>query len=130
MYRMGTISAKRVSAKSRQSIYVWPYRFCFAWFLGLLGGFLRFFGGLLWLFCGPFCHFSCAGYRLGPTNGLAAGDKAIQIMPFANQTLEPRLTDAVTAQLRKQIQHDGTFRLATHDDGDIVVTGAIIRYTR
>ncbi len=74
--------------------------------------------------------FGCAGYRLGPTNGLAAGDKAIEIRPFDNQTLEPRLTDAVTAQLRKQIAHDGTFRLATHDDGDIVVTGTIIRYTR
>lgn len=74
--------------------------------------------------------FGCAGYRLGPTNGYAAGDKAIEIRPFDNQTLEPRLTDAVTAQLRKQIQHDGTFRLATHDDGDIVVTGTIVRYTR
>jgi hypothetical protein len=74
--------------------------------------------------------FGCAGYRLGPTNGVAAGEKSIQIMPFVNQTLEPRLTDAVTAQLRKQLQHDGTFRLATHDDGDIVVTGIITRYTR
>lgn len=74
--------------------------------------------------------FGCAGYRLGPTNGSAAGDKSIQIMPFVNQTLEPRLADAVTAQLRKQVQHDGTFRLATHDDGDIVVTGIITKYTR
>ena len=76
------------------------------------------------------CLFGCAGYHLGPTNGYAAGDKSIQIMPFVNQTLEPRLTDAVTAQLRKQVQHDGTFRLATHDDGDIVVTGIITKYTR
>lgn len=74
--------------------------------------------------------FGCAGYRLGPTGGFAAGDKSIQVMPFSNQTLEPRLTDAVTAQLRKQFQHDGTFRLATHDDGDIVVTGIITKYTR
>jgi len=28
------------------------------------------------------------------------------------------------------VQHDGTFRLATHDDGDIVVTGIITKYTR
>ena len=72
----------------------------------------------------------CAGYKLGPTNGMAAGEKSVQIMPFSNQTVEPRLTDAVTAQLRKEVQHDGTFRLATHDDGDIVVTGNIIRYMR
>lgn len=74
--------------------------------------------------------FGCAGYHLGPSNGLAAGDKSIQVVPFTNRTLEPRLTDAVTAQLRKQLQHDGTFRLATHDDGDIVVTGIITKYTR
>ena len=41
----------------------------------------------------------CAGYRLGPTNGLAAGEKSIQIIPFANQTMEPRLGDAVTIQV-------------------------------
>jgi hypothetical protein len=76
------------------------------------------------------CLFGCAGYRLGPSNGLAAGDKSIQVMPFSNQTLEPRLTDAVTFQIRKELQHDGTFRLATHDDGDIVVTGTITKYTR
>src|SRR5947207_12450233 len=76
------------------------------------------------------CLFGCAGYRLGPTGGFAAGEKSIQVMPFSNQTLEPRLTDAVTAQLRKQLQHDGTFRLTTHDDGDIVVTGIITTYTR
>jgi hypothetical protein len=72
----------------------------------------------------------CAGYKLGPTNGLAAGEKSVQIAPFANHTLEPRLTDAVTLELRKELQRDGTYRLATHDDGDIIVTGKIIRYER
>jgi hypothetical protein len=72
----------------------------------------------------------CAGYRLGPTNGVAAGEKSIQIRPFANHTLEPRLNDAVTAQLRKELQHDGTYQLATHDDGDIVVSGVLTRYQR
>jgi hypothetical protein len=73
---------------------------------------------------------SCAGYRLGPTNGVAAGEKSVQLLPFSNQTLEPRLTDEVSAQLRRFLQHDGTYRLATHDDGDIIVTGAITRYQR
>ena len=72
----------------------------------------------------------CAGYRLGPTNGLAAGEKSIQVNPFPNQTLEPRLTDAVTQQLRKALQRDGTYQLATHGDGDIVVSGSLTRYTR
>lgn len=72
----------------------------------------------------------CAGYRLGPVNGLAAGGKSVQVNPFTNQTLEPRLADAVTFQLRKQLQQDGTYRLATHKDGDIVVNGAVVGYQR
>ena len=72
----------------------------------------------------------CAGYKLGPTNGLAAGEKSVQVEPFVNQTLEPRLTDAVTAQVRKELQRDGTFRLATHGDGDIIINGVITRYNR
>jgi hypothetical protein len=83
----------------------------------------------VWILIFAFCA-GCAGYKLGPTNGLAAREKSIQLGPFANQTLEPRLTDAVTSQLRKQVQRDGTYQLATHDDGDIVVSGVIINYQR
>jgi hypothetical protein len=72
----------------------------------------------------------CAGYRLGPANGLAAGEKTVQITPFTNRTLEPRLGDAVTAALRKQVQRDGTYRLATRETGDIVVSGVVTRYYR
>lgn len=36
----------------------------------------------------------------------------------------------MTSQLRKQLQRDGTYRLATHNDGDIIVSGVITRYTR
>jgi hypothetical protein len=72
----------------------------------------------------------CAGYRLGPTNGLEAREKSVLVQPFANQTLEPRLTDPVTSQLRKQIQRDGTFQLATSSASDVVITGVITRYQR
>jgi len=72
----------------------------------------------------------CAGYKLGPVNGLTAREKSVQVYPFANQTLEPRLGDAVTSQLRKQLQIDGTYQLATQDDGDIVVSGSVTRYLR
>jgi len=72
----------------------------------------------------------CAGYKLGPVNGLTAREKSVQVIPFDNQTLEPRLTDAVTMQLRKQLQRDGTYQLATRNDGDIVVSGLINRYNR
>jgi hypothetical protein len=72
----------------------------------------------------------CAGYRLGPVNGMAAGEKGVEVQPFVNRTLEPRLTDAVTGQLRREIQRDGTFKLATPDNSDIVVKGTLTRYYR
>jgi hypothetical protein len=71
----------------------------------------------------------CAGYRLGPVNDQTAGDKSVQILPFNNQTLEPRLGDAVTQALREGIQTDGTYHLA-NGDGDIVVSGIITSYSR
>jgi hypothetical protein len=72
----------------------------------------------------------CAGYRLGPTNGLAAGQKAVQLSPFTNRTLEPHLSDAVMTALRRDLQQDGTYRLATHGRADVIVSGVITRYTR
>jgi hypothetical protein len=54
----------------------------------------------------------------------------VEIRPFANQTLEPRLTEPVTQQLRKQLQQDGTYRLATSGEADVVLTGAILKYNR
>lgn len=72
----------------------------------------------------------CAGYRLGATNGSPAGSRSIQVQPFVNQTLQPRLTDAVTQQFRKELQRDRTFELATDGTGDIVLSGVITRYQR
>jgi hypothetical protein len=72
----------------------------------------------------------CAGYRLGPVNGVVAGAKTIEIVPFNNQTLQPRLGEAVTQALRERMQTDGTYRLATRGPGDIVVTGVITSYSR
>jgi hypothetical protein len=71
----------------------------------------------------------CA-YHLGPSNGLAPGEQSVEVFPFANQTLEPRLTDAVTTQLRKEITREGTYRLASRADADILLTGSIIEYDR
>ena len=72
----------------------------------------------------------CAGYQLGPTHGQRAGVRSVQVNPLANQTLEPRLGESVTHSLRKHLQQDGTFRLNTHNEGDIIVTGAIVEYDR
>src|SRR5436190_15972675 len=72
----------------------------------------------------------CAGYKLGPTNGLEAGARTVQINPPVNKTFEPRLAVELNQQLRKQIQRDGTYRLETSGDGDVVVTSTILRYER
>lgn len=72
----------------------------------------------------------CAGYKLGPSNGLEAGSRSIQINTLVNKTLEPRLAVELNHQLREQLQRDGTFRLATREDGDVVVNATIVRYNR
>jgi len=71
----------------------------------------------------------CAGYHLGPVNGVVAGAKTIEVQPFSNRTLQPRLGDAVTEAVRERVQTDGTFRLTTSELGDLVVTGSILQYT-
>jgi len=72
----------------------------------------------------------CAGYHLGPVNGATAGEKSVEVLPFNNQTLQPRLGDAVTQALRERLQTDGTYHLVTGGGADIVVTGVITRYYR
>lgn len=71
----------------------------------------------------------CA-YRLGPTNGERAGDRSIKIAPFENRTIEPRLIEAVSAALRRELQQDGTYKLETGSDPDFIVTGSILKYER
>jgi len=72
----------------------------------------------------------CASYHLGPTNGQAAGSKSVQVNPFLNETMEPQMGDDVTNQVRKQLQRNGTFHLASANDGDIIVSGVLVSYMR
>jgi Lipopolysaccharide-assembly len=71
----------------------------------------------------------CAGYHLGPVNDAMPGDKSVEVLPFNNQTLEPRLGDAVTQAVRERLQSDGTYRVV-NGEGDVVVTGVITGYSR
>lgn len=77
-----------------------------------------------------FCVSGCAGYRLGSTNGMVAGEKSVGVAPFVNQTVQPRLTDAVTSQMRKELQRDGTYQLSSSSDADILVSGTLTSYVR
>lgn len=84
----------------------------------------------LWWCCGAIWLAGCAGYQLGPTNGLEARSRSVQVNFFRNEAAEPRLSEAVAHALRKRLQQEGTFKLATHNDGDIVVHGTILAYER
>jgi hypothetical protein len=72
----------------------------------------------------------CAGYRLGPTSGISAGAKSVQVNPFLNETMEPRLGEPLTQALRKSLQQDGAYRLRTAGDSDVVVSGVITAFSR
>lgn len=85
---------------------------------------------LTFLLCLAALAAGCAGYRLGPTNGETAGARSVQVSFFQNETREPRLVDAVSSALRKRLQQDGTYRLDTHGQGDIVLTGTLTRFDR
>jgi hypothetical protein len=83
-----------------------------------------------WLCAAMFALTGCAGYRLGPAGGQTAGARSIQIKPFQNKTLEPRLGDYVMMSLRKNLMQDGTYKLDTHDSGDVILSGVITAYDR
>jgi outer membrane lipopolysaccharide assembly protein LptE/RlpB len=72
----------------------------------------------------------CAGYHLGPSSGLPAGSLSVQVLPFVNHTREPRISEYLSASMRRQFQQDGTFHLQTAGTPDIVVSGEIIRFER
>jgi hypothetical protein len=79
---------------------------------------------LAWLLAG------CAGYHLGPAGGQTSGSRTVQVEPFVNKTLVPRLSDYVMISLRENLAQDGTYRVDTHDDGDVILSGEITSYTR
>lgn len=82
------------------------------------------------ILCGALLSSGCAGYRLGPSNGEVAGARSVRVDFFRNETFEPRLTQAVGTALRRTLQQDGTFRLSTQGDADVIVSGVITDYQR
>jgi outer membrane lipopolysaccharide assembly protein LptE/RlpB len=70
------------------------------------------------------------GYSLGPTGGATAGSRSVQVIPFANRTQEPRISEYLAASMRRRFQQDGTFRLETGGAADIQLTGEIVRFHR
>jgi hypothetical protein len=85
---------------------------------------------LLFIGVASLIHSGCAGYRLGPTGGQKAGAHSVEIAPLVNKTIEPRLSDYVMTSLRRDFQRDGTYRVETHGDGDVILSGVITTYVR
>lgn len=74
--------------------------------------------GFLWAATG------CA-YRVGPSSGVPAGSRTVAVMPFENDTLEPRVTESIATALRSQIQQEGTYRIARHGEADVILSGTV-----
>ncbi|MDP6794056.1 MAG: LPS assembly lipoprotein LptE [Verrucomicrobiota bacterium] len=72
----------------------------------------------------------CASYRLGPVNPAISVDQAVEVGLFQNATPLPGLAESVNASIRRELQRDGTFTLATGSDGDVLLTGSIDTYRR
>lgn len=77
------------------------------------------------------CLSGCLGYRIGPVKPHYLNDvHSIAVPTFTNKTLLPRIEVLVTDTVIKQIQQDGTFRIASDDTADAVLKGEIVRIDR
>ncbi len=65
----------------------------------------------------------CASYRLGAVNPSFPAGQSIEVGLFQNATPQPGLAESVNASIRRELQRDGTFELASASDGDVLLTG-------
>lgn len=73
----------------------------------------------------------CAGYHLGPVKPSIMRDVHTLAVPaFKNMTLEPRVEVMLANCVIKQLQQDGTYKIAAENDSDAVVYGTLERIER
>ena len=72
----------------------------------------------------------CASYKVGAVTPAIPADQSIQVGLFQNGTAQPGLSESVNASIRRELHRDGTFDLATANDGDVLLTGNITSYRR
>lgn len=56
--------------------------------------------------------------------------RTVFVKPFVNRTLQQRLVDDCTFALRKELQRDGTYKLAGAAAANLELSGELIRYER
>ena len=73
----------------------------------------------------------CLGYQIGPVKPNVLRDVHVIAVPtFENKTLLPRVEVLVTDAVIKQLQQDGTFRVAEEGQADAVLKAQITDVTR
>lgn len=78
-----------------------------------------------------FCLSGCAGYRIGEVKPhYLAEVHSIAVPTFRNQTFLPRIEVLLTNTVIKQLQQDGTFRIASAEKADATLKASIQSVTR
>ena len=73
----------------------------------------------------------CLGYRIGSVKPrYLEGVQSIAIPTFHNKTSQPRIEVPLTSTVIKQLQQDGTYKIASEDKADATLQGTIISVGR
>jgi hypothetical protein len=73
----------------------------------------------------------CLGYHVGPVKpGVLRDVQLVAVPTFENKTLLPRVEVLVTDSVIKQIQQDGTYRVAEKGNADAVLKAEITEISR
>ncbi len=73
----------------------------------------------------------CAGYVMGPHKPAHLADFETIGVPMAvNKTLEPRIESLVTNTIIKQLQQDGTFKVADYKSADLLLEVEVVDIER
>jgi outer membrane lipopolysaccharide assembly protein LptE/RlpB len=73
----------------------------------------------------------CLGYHVGPVKpGVLRDVHVIAVPTFENKTLLPRIEVLITDSVIKQLQQDGTYKIATEDNADAVLKAEITEINR
>jgi outer membrane lipopolysaccharide assembly protein LptE/RlpB len=74
---------------------------------------------------------SCLGYHVGPVKpGVLRDVHLVAVPTFENKTLLPRIEALVTDSVIKQLQQDGTYKVADKGDADAVLKAEITAVDR
>ena len=76
----------------------------------------------------PLLAVGCAGYHIGPVT--QHNFKTIAVPMFHNRTLRPQLEAEITGAIIKGLQQDGSLRVDSESEADVVLDGTIIHYQR